>query len=370
MIISDSIISNYITVNNKSYSYFGGNNYLGLTGNPELANEAIEAIKRYGTNYSASRQTTGTSKLHLELEKSISEFKDKSDSVVFASGYFGNRILMQTLRDRYSAVFLDKSAHPSILDGIPGDIKNVYFYNHCNPEHLDILLKENRKFKPLIITDGIFALTGEISPLDRICQLAEKSDAIIIIDDAHATGVIGENGRGTPDFFHLDKAPYIYQSETMSKAFGAYGGFISAGRDLTDKIRNGSGMYQGSTALPPPVVAAACRSVSIIRQQPQLRTTLFENQKLIRDGISGMEFQTIHSCTPIIPLLFDNQNTAKALSEYLMKHDIIVPFVTYPVKIKKFLLRIAVSAIHTREQIDELLNVLNKWRTSHGVNKD
>jgi 7-keto-8-aminopelargonate synthetase-like enzyme len=370
MVISDSNISNYINLDNKKYSFFGGNNYLGLASHHSLIKAAVSSIERYGMNFSASRQTTGTSELHLELEKLLSEFKNKSASVVFASGYLGNKILLQALKGHYSAIFVDESAHPSILDGIPADIQNVFYYNHCDPGHLGILLKKNKKFRPLIITDGVFALTGEIAPLDKIYPLAEKYNALIITDDAHATGILGKNGRGTPEFFNLDETTNIYQSETMSKALGAYGGFISSGDEIINTIREKSNIYLASTSLPPPIVSAACASTKIIRQQPELRVMLGENQKIIREGVKMLNFKTYPGCTPIIPLLFNSQQNAKGLFEFLKENNIIVPYITYPVKMRKFILRITVSSVHTKGQIEELLAALKNWRLRHEIEKD
>lgn len=367
MFILKSSIGNYIRLNNKKYSYFAGNNYLGLANHPALKNEAISSIKKYGIGFSASRGTTGTSELHLELEKLLSEFKNKSGSVVFASGYMGNRILLHTLRDQYSAVFIDESAHPSIPDGIPSDIPNVYFYDHFNTEHLVILLKKHNKQRPLIITDGVFALTGEIAPLDKIHPVAKKYSAILIVDDAHATGILGKNGRGTPEHFQLDGAENIYQSETMSKALGAYGGFISATKEIIKKIREKSSVYIGSTSLPPPIVSAGCSSIKILKQHPELRSRLFENASYIRKEIKKMNFLTTPDNTPIIPVFFNSQENAIRLSEYLKENNIIVPYIKYPVKMDKFLVRLTVSAIHTKDQIENLLELLKKWRDKHGI---
>lgn len=368
MIIIKSSIGNYIRLNNKKYSYFAGNNYLGLANHPALKKEAISSIEKYGISFSASRNTTGTSELHLELEKLLSEFKNKNDSVVFASGYMGNKILLHVLQDKYSAVFIDESAHPSVPDGISPDISNVYFYNHCNYEHLESLLKKKNKYKPVVITDGVFALTGEIAPLDKIYPLVKKYNAILIVDDAHATGILGENGRGTPEHFQLDGAENIYQAETMSKALGAYGGFISADRETIKKIREKSSVYIGSTSLPPPVVSAGCSSIKILKQHPELRSRLFKNANYIRKEIKRMDFLTTPDNTPIIPVFFNSQENAIKLSEFLEENSFIVPYIKYPVKIDKFLVRLTVSAIHTKDQIERLLELLKKWRDKHGIN--
>ena len=172
-----------------------------------------------------SRRTTGTADIHLELEKQLATFMQKQDAVVFASGYMGNGILLEILKNRYSAVFIDELAHPSIIGSIPRGIENTQYFNHCDAFHLENLLDQHKGFNPLVITDGIFALTGEIAPLDKIYPLVEKYNAILVVDDAHSTGILGENGRGTTEHFNLDRAKNIYTTGTMSKALGGYGGF-------------------------------------------------------------------------------------------------------------------------------------------------
>ncbi len=264
-------VSNYIQLSGRRYSLFSGNNYLGLSNHPELKQAANKAIETYGLNFAAARQTTGTSAIHLELEKALSSFKNKDDTVVFASGYMGNGILLQALKDQYTDIFTDEAGHPSILDGIPRDCRQIHFFKHGNVEHLENLLQQNKNRRALIITDGIFPLTGDVSPIDEIHSLALKYGAILVVDDAHATGVLGETGLGTPEFFHLHDAPNIYQTETMSKALGVYGGFVSAGREIINRIRKNSPAYMASTSLPPPIVSAAIASIRIVRQDPALK---------------------------------------------------------------------------------------------------
>lgn len=366
MIILDNFISHYLTINNSQYSYFAGNDYLGLANHPALVENAIQALKKYGVNFSASRQTTGTSDIHLELEKLLADFKDQQEAVVFATGYLGNRLLLYALKDSYTMIFADAMAHPSILDGIPGEIP-FRFYDHCNPSHLENLLKENPKYRPLIITDGIFALTGEIAPLDEIYSLVQKYNALLIVDDAHATGVLGKNGRGTPEHFNLDGAANLYQSETMSKALGAYGGFISTRSEIIREIRSKSSFYGASTALPPSIVAAGCTSVRLIKQHPELREKLRENALLIREGVMELGFATTEGITPIIPVFFRDKQKSKELSEFLKENHIIAPSIDYPVKIDNFIVRITVSSNHTKDQIENLLYLLKKWRDNHGT---
>jgi 7-keto-8-aminopelargonate synthetase-like enzyme len=364
------ISNNYIYLVGKKYSYFGGNNYLGLAGHPEVMRCAVDAIERYGVSSSASRQTTGTSDLHLQLEELLSEFKNRKESVVFGSGYLGNRILLGVLKNKYSAIFTDESAHPSIIDSIPAENGNVFRYKHCNADQLEDLLRKNKKFRPVIITDGVFALTGEIAPVDKIYSLSLKYDAILVTDDSHATGVLGINGRGTPEHFGLDGKENIFQSETLSKALGSYGGFISADNGIIKEIRERSSVYLASTALPPACVAAACSSIRIIMKQPELRQMLGENVKQISRGINELGFEFLSGPAPIIPLFFSSAERAAGLSHFLKEHNIIVPYITYPVKMNKFIARIAVSACHSKEQIEELTGCLKLWRSKNGIDKD
>jgi 7-keto-8-aminopelargonate synthetase-like enzyme len=370
MVILDSGVGNYIVCNNKRYSYFAGNNYLGLANHPQVKEASIRSIEQYGINFSASRQTTGTSVIHLELEKQLAAFKKKQDSVVFASGFLGNKILLQALRKEYSAVFADISSHPSILDGIPADIARTFFYDHGMTSHLETLLKKNKRFRPLIITDGLFALTGEIAPLGRIFPLAEKYHAILVVDDAHATGILGETGRGTPEYFHLDEAEELYQTETMSKALGSYGGFITGSKELITSIRERSAVYQASTALPPPVVSAGCASLKILQEQPGLRIKLLDIAKEIRAGVSGLGFNTTPDITPIIPVMFRSQEMAMKLSLFLEENNIIVPCIQYPLKTKLSMIRITACVNHTKEQTGVLLDLLKKWRDRNGTNSN
>ena len=367
MIELNSEVSNYIQSAGRRYSFFSGNNYLGLSNHPEIKKAAKESIEAYGLNFAAARHTTGTADIHLELEKGLSGFKNKEDAVVFASGYMGNSILLHALKDQYTTIITDEAAHPSILDGIPRDIKHIHFYNHCDVRHLEELLRQNKKQRALIITDGIFALTGEISPIDEMHSLAEKYGSILVVDDAHATGVLGENGTGTPEHFQLHKSANIYQTETMSKALGVYGGFISASKVIINRIREDSRAYLASTSLPPPIVSAACTSIKLIRQQPQLRAALTRNAGELRKGVVELGFHTAEVPTPIIPIFFSSLEKARKLSEYLEENGVIVPCVHYPVKMNHFIARMTVSANHSRDQIAELLVLLKKWRSKHGV---
>ncbi len=368
MTILNSSVGNYIKSDGNKYSYFGGNNYLGLANHPVMKEASIRSIKMYGNTFSASRRTTGTADIHLELEKQLASFMQKQDAAIFASGYMGNGILLEILKNRYSSIFIDELAHPSIIGSIPREIENIQYFKHRDAFHLEDLLEHYMGLKPLVITDGVFALTGEIAPLDKIYPLVEKHNAILVVDDAHSTGVLGENGRGTAEHFNLEWAENIYSTGTMSKALGGYGGFISGTNEFTGLIREKSATYQASTSLPPSVVATGIASLEIIQKNPGLRVGLLENARELRKEIIGLGFQTTTDNTPIIPIIFAELSRAKDLSLFLESNRIIAPFMNYPVKLKGHMIRIAVSASHTVDQIEKLLKMLKKWRDKNGTN--
>jgi len=359
-----------VTIDGKRYLFFAGNNYLGLAGHPAVKQAALEAIEGYGLSSSASRETTGTSTLHLELERQLAEFKNRPDAVVFSSGYLGNRILLHALRDRFTTVLADRLSHPSVMDGIPREVEEVVFYDHGNADHLADLLAERPEASALIITDGIFAVTGEIAPLDRIYTLARQHRAVVVVDDAHATGILGRHGRGTPEHFGLDGAENLYQTETLSKALGCFGGFIASTREFIESIRTGSAAYIGTTALPPPIVAAGTAALKTLREHPRRRLRVLENARTIKDGLNRMNLPTSPDDTPIIPVFFDTPEGAGRLSGYLHRQGIIAPAVSYPVPMDRYPVRLTVSADHTREHLDTLLQALEQWRSHHAGDHD
>jgi 7-keto-8-aminopelargonate synthetase-like enzyme len=195
----------------------------------------------------------------------------------------------------------------------------------------------------------------------------KKYNAVLVVDDAHSTGILGEKGKGTPEYFNLAEAENIYQSETMSKALGGYGGFISGSREFTGLIREKSTIYQASTALPPPIAAAGIASLNIIRENPELRIQLLKRTGELRKEITGLGFQTTGDNTPIIPILLSELAKAKDLSLFLENNGIIVPFINYPVKLASYMVRITVSANHTIAQIEILLKMLKKWKEKNGT---
>jgi 7-keto-8-aminopelargonate synthetase-like enzyme len=236
------------------------------------------------------------------------------------------------------------------------------YYDHCDASHLENLLDHNKGSDPLVITDGIFALTGEIAPLDKIYPVVKKHHGILVVDDAHSTGVLGDTGKGTPEHFNLQNKERVFQTETMSKALGGYGGFISGSKDLTEMIRERSATYQASTALPPPIAAAGIAALKIIRDHPEWRSQLLDKAGKLRAEITRQGFHTTHFDTPIIPIILDGPERAKSFSSYLEENGVIAPFMNYPVRQELHIIRIAVSYSHSDDQIGILLELLKKWK--------
>ncbi|MDY0100162.1 MAG: pyridoxal phosphate-dependent aminotransferase family protein [Bacteroidales bacterium] len=361
MVLSGGV-GNYVLMNGRKYSYFGGNNYLGLANHPEIKKAAADSVKKYGVNFSASRRTTGTADIHLELEKALSDFKGKQDTAIFASGYLGNSILLEILKDNYTSIFIDKLAHASIIAGIPRDMDYVFFYDHCDPAHLDQLIARHLKGSLIVVTDGVFALTGDVAPLDKIYPIIKKYNGLLVVDDAHSTGILGRTGKGTPEYFNLPDDESIYQTETMSKALGSYGGFISGTRALTDLIREKSTTYQASTSLPPPIVAAGLASMKIIKENPGFRISLHEKSVKLRNEITATGFKTTNNPTPIIPVLTSSKEEGMNLSAFMEEEGIIAPYMNYPSQNEAHIVRLTVSVSHSWHQIETLLKMLRKWK--------
>jgi len=354
-----------VTSKQSNIIHFSGNNYLGLANRREIVEKVASELHLYGNSFSASRKTTGTHEIHLQLEALLSKFKQSEQSMVFATGYLGNSLLVRALRKENTMVLADSQSHPSIIDSIPKDQVDVDLYTHRDCNHLETLLKKHSSKDLVVMTDGVFALTGEIAPLDELQELAIKYGATLIVDDAHATGILGENGRGTPEHFNLHGSKHIYQSETMSKALGSYGGFIASDEKTIEKIQLESSFYVASTALPPAIVLASIYALQYLMQHPELRTQLLENAQKIKEGVSSLGFETTPDLTPIIPLFFKEVKQAELLSQYLEKEGFVVPAIKYPIQMEQSIVRITTNALHTSDEIEQLLFTLKKWTNEH-----
>lgn len=340
----------------KDYLYFAGNNYLNLAGKRELREAAIEAVDRYGTSFGAGRTTTGTAELQLELEELLARFKGREDAMIFSSGYLGNQILLKGLVEEGDHIFYDKWAHPSLKEGIPlGDSKQRPF-PHNDTESLKKLLQEVSK--GIILVNGVDPCTGEIAPLDQIAELIEGRNFKVLVDDAHSTGVLGENSRGTLEHFGI-KSDNFFQTETMSKALGSFGGFIASGEETISRLREVSPTYRGSTPLPPAVVGASKAAVEILLQNPRLGEKVRRNAEKIAKGLTKLGLKVKWHGSAIIRLE-EEEDFSQELSLSLKRQDVIVPFIHYPDEDSPGRLRLTASSGHTQRDIDLLIKAFKR----------
>ncbi len=329
------------------------NNYLGLANDPRLKEAAISAIKRYGTGSSGSRLTTGNLIIHRQLEEALAQFKSTEDALLFSSGYMANIGTLAALGQKGSVIFSDELNHASIIDGCRLSQAKVKIYRHNDLNHLEALLSENDSCSGrLIVTDGVFSMDGDMAPLPEIAQLAQHYGAMVMVDDAHGTGVLGKKGAGTVEYFGLGEAVDI-QVGTLSKALGGEGGFVAGKKVLIDYLRNLARSFIFSTAPSPGVVGAALASLEIVREEPERRTRLYQNARCLRQKLSGTGLKLVSGETQIIAILIGSAATALALSQKLEEHGVFVPAIRPPsVPEGMSRLRVTVMSEHTPADLE------------------
>jgi 8-amino-7-oxononanoate synthase len=287
------------------------NDYLGLSQHPALREAASSAVEKYGFGSGASRLVSGTSKLHQELEEALSRFKQTEAALLFNSGYAANTGVIPALTQEGDAVFSDSLNHASIIDGCRLSRASLRVYGHKDMNDLEMLLKNyGNSRRKLIVTDGVFSMDGDIAPLPDLVALAEKYDALLMVDDAHATGVLGKGGRGTAEHFGMEGRVPI-QMGTLGKAFGSFGAYVAGNRDLVEFLINRSRSYIYSTALPPAVCAASLAALKIVENEPTRRERLWHNRERFTTGLKSLQIDIGSSETQIVPLMIGD--TAKAL---------------------------------------------------------
>lgn len=355
------------------------NNYLGLATHPSVIKAAVEAAQKYGTSCGGSRLISGNLVLEEELEKEIAEFKSAEAAIVFMTGYMANTGVIPALmnvvnmyglpamRQEDNIIISDEFNHASIIDGCRLSKAARCIYKHRNVDDLERILKENRSKRKLIVTDGVFSMDGDIAPIPRIVELAKKYEAIFMVDDAHATGVLGDRGGGTADHFHVEGKVDIIMG-TFSKALGGVGGFISGSSDLIRFLKINTREYIFSSALPPATAAGLIAAIKEIKSHPEIRKKLWKNVERLKGGLKALGFNTLGSETQIIPVFIGKEEKAIAASRQLFENGIFVPCVRWPaVPEGQARLRCTAMATHTDGQIDQALEAFKKVGRSVGV---
>ena len=331
------------------------NNYLGLTTHKALRKAALDAVKRYGAGAGAVRTIAGTMKLHLELEEQIAAFKKVEACVVFQSGFTANAGTVSAVLGKDDLIISDELNHASIIDGARLSRATIKVFKHKDVKDCERILEENANFpgKKLIITDGVFSMDGDIAPLPELCDLGEKYSCIIMVDDAHASGVLGRGGRGTVDHHQCHGRVHI-QVGTLSKAIGAMGGYVCGSRELIDFLYLRARPFLFSTSHPP-ATAGACQAAFALLNSPEgerLVKKLWANTKFFKRELKRRGFQFKVSETPIIPLHVGDAAKAFEFSTKLFEAGVFAPAVGYPTVAEgKARLRAIVSATHKREQL-------------------
>jgi len=350
-----------IDIEGKTYLSFCSNNYLGLANHPSVVNAVKKAVDEYGWGACASRLVSGNMTLHEALEKEISRFKMKDAAIVFPTGYMANLGVISSLVSGGDLVVSDKLNHASIIDGcrLSGAVFRVYA--HCNMEKLENILKKSSKYnRILIVTDSVFSMDGDLAPLPDIVRIAKKYNAMVMVDEAHGTGVFGENGRGVVEHFNLDKEVDVVMG-TLSKAIGSLGGYVSGDEDLISYLRNKARPFMYTTALPPAVSAASIAGINLIQEDPSLRETLWNNVRCIKERLGSLGIDMISSQSQIIPLLIGDTQKTVDISKLLYERGILIPAIRPPtVPANSSRLRMTVMSSHTQADLESLFNALRE----------
>jgi 8-amino-7-oxononanoate synthase len=349
----------HVKIKGRTYISFCSNNYLGLANHPEITKAVEDAVKKYGWGAGASRLVSGNMKLHKTLEDEISEFKKKEAAIVFPTGYMANIGTICSLVSSGDLVICDRLNHASIIDGCRLSGADFRVYPHRDVGKLENILKKSTGYPhKLIITDTIFSMDGDIAPLPDIVRIAHEYNAMVMVDEAHGTGVFGKNGRGVVEHYNLDEEVKIIMG-TLSKAVGCLGGFVSGNSDLISYLRNKARTFMYTTALPPAACAASIAGIKLIRKDHSLRESLWRNVRYVRERLKLLNLSIISSESPIIPIMIGGAKKAVDVSEFLFERGILIPAIRPPtVPIESSRLRITVMSTHTKDDLEKLLDVL------------
>jgi glycine C-acetyltransferase len=362
------------TFDGKRVINLASNNYLGLTTHPKLREAALEATRKYGVGSGAVRTIAGTMKIHMQLEEKIARFKNVEASVVFQSGFAANAGTVSAVLGKDDFIISDQLNHASIIDGARLSRAKILVFEHKNIADAEAKLASiaDQPGKKLLITDGVFSMDGDIGPLPALCDLAEKYGAIMMVDDAHASGVLGRNGRGTVDHFNVHGRVDI-QVGTLSKAIGALGGYVCGSRDLIEFLYHRARPFLFSTSHPPSVAATCIAAFEVLEQEPERIEKLWENTRFWKQELALLGFDiggktTPASETPITPIIIGDGKRTMEFSRELFKEGVLGTGITFPtVPEGKARVRTIMTATHTKQELEQALEVLGRVGKRMGV---
>lgn len=336
------------------------NDYLSMSKNPVLFNEAINAINLYGVGSPSSRLVSGNLSIHKNLEKTITSLKETEDTIVVGSGYIANLGVLSSLCSKDFIIFSDKINHASIVDGAILSRAKLVRYKHCDTNDLIEKITQYSNYRKVIITDSVFSMDGDVAPLEALSEISKKYNALLIVDDAHGFGVLGKNGSGALEHLRL-KNENIIQIGTLSKAVGNYGGFITGKKLYIDYFRNFLRGFIYSTALPPSVILSSEKSIEIISTMKNDREILRENSIYLRTKLKNMKLETVEGETPIIPIILKGEEKVLDISKKLLEKGIYVPAIRKPTVPKGLeRIRVSLNTNISKKDIDIFLNNLKE----------
>lgn len=351
----------------RSVVNLSSNNYLGLTNNPRMIEAAIKATEEFGVGSGAVRTIAGQMDLHKQLEEKLAKFKNVEACLVFQSGFTANSGTVSCILGREDVIISDQLNHASIIDGSRLSRAEIKVYPHADMDGLRDALKEAGGRHKLVVTDGVFSMDGDIAPLPEVVKLAQEFGAAVMVDDAHASGVLGRNGRGTVDHYDLHGQVDI-QVGTLSKAIGVLGGYVAGPQKLIDYLVQRARPVLFSTSHPPAVTGACIAAIDILLEQPEIIDKLWENTEFFRSGLKELGFDTGASVTPIIPVITGDERKAMQLADDLFDEGVFAQGIAFPtVPRGKARVRTIITATHTREDLRYALDAFAKVGRKLGI---
>jgi len=359
--IAESPSDTTITFEGRRFIAMASNNYLGLANHPAVNRAAIEAIEQWGVGTAAARLISGTMTPHHQLECDLAQFKQVEAALTFGTGYTTNLGLIPALIDRNGLILADRYCHASLIEACRLAKATLRVFHHNDVGHLEKLLKKREKARPtLVVTEGVFSMDGDLAPLPDLLTLCRQHEATLVIDDAHGTGVMGTNGRGTVEHFGVNPQDVI-QMGTLSKAIGTGGGYVAGTAALKDYLINTAKAFIYTTAQPPALAAAASAAIRIIQHEPTRREKLWKNRDTLHTALTGLGFQLTDTQSPILPIIVKSSETALKMSQALYEAGIYVPAIRPPTVPKNSSrLRLTVSSEHTEEQLETVVTAFRK----------
>ncbi|MBD3300765.1 MAG: aminotransferase class I/II-fold pyridoxal phosphate-dependent enzyme [Candidatus Moranbacteria bacterium] len=369
-------------VNGDKMLLFASNNYLGMLNNKRVIEAAVKGVKKWGIGNGSARLLTGNITIHKELEDKIAAFKKKESALTFVAGYMVNEGCIPTIANvidtsisgilRYdkkpdTIIFTDELNHASIIAGISLSKCKKEIYKHNNMDDLEQKLKKySKRRRKLIITDGVFSMDGDIAKLPKIVELSKKYNCLIYLDDAHATGILGKNGRGTEELFNIEEDVHFTMG-TFTKAFGGVGGYITSKKEIIEYLIS-SKSFIFTAPIAPPVVCGLIESINIVKKEPERRKKLLENAEYLRNKLQEIGLNTLNSQTQIIPVLIGDERKALKVSNFMLKNKIFSPIARWPAVPKKSArIRFALMHSHTKNQMDKLIHTLKEAKKKYKI---